>query len=106
MRVDGRKAGELRPVRITPGFLKHPAGSCLIETGDTRVICTAMVEDRVPPFLKGTSSGWITAEIQCCQVLHRRGLPGRYPEANPEGGPWKFSGLSAEAYGQPLTSLP
>lgn len=62
MRVDGRKAGELRPVRITPGFLKHPAGSCLIESGDTRVICTAMVEDRVPPFLKGTSSGWITAE--------------------------------------------
>ncbi len=62
MRIDGRKAGELRPVKITPGFLKYPAGSCLIETGDTRVICTAMIEDRVPPFLKGTSSGWITAE--------------------------------------------
>jgi len=62
LRIDGRSPGDLRPVRITPGFLKHPAGSCLVEAGDTRVICTAMVEDRVPSFLKGTSTGWITAE--------------------------------------------
>ena len=62
MRIDGRKADELRPVVITPGFLKNPPGSCLIETGDTKVICTAFVEDRVPPFLKGSQTGWITAE--------------------------------------------
>lgn len=53
---------EMRPVRIIPGFLKHPEGSVLIETGDTRVLCSAMVEERVPPFLKGSGSGWVTAE--------------------------------------------
>ncbi len=62
MRPDGRGAGDLRNIRITPGYLKFPAGSCLMEAGDTKVICTASVEERVPPFLKGTSSGWITAE--------------------------------------------
>lgn len=61
-RPDGRAASETRPARITPGYLKFPQGSCLIETGDTKVICTAMVEDKVPPFVKGTGSGWITAE--------------------------------------------
>lgn len=62
MRIDGRGPSDLRPVKITPRFLKYPHGSCLIEAGDTRVICTATVEDRVPPFIKGTGSGWITAE--------------------------------------------
>ncbi len=62
MRIDGRGAGDLRPVKITPYYLKFPAGSCLIEAGDTKVICAASVEERVPPFIKGTSSGWITAE--------------------------------------------
>lgn len=62
MRADNRRNDELRPLRITPGILKFPAGSCLIETGDTKVICTASVEDKVPPFLKGTSTGWLTAE--------------------------------------------
>ena len=62
MRTDGRNYDELRPVRITPHFLKNPAGSCLIEIGSTRVICSAMIEDSVPPFLKGTGRGWVTAE--------------------------------------------
>lgn len=62
MRVDGRDAKELRPFKITPWYLKFPAGSCLVEAGDTKVICTAAIEDKVPPFLKGTSSGWLTAE--------------------------------------------
>lgn len=52
----------MRTVRIIPGFLKHPDGSVLIETGDTRVLCSAMVEERVPSFLKGSNSGWVTAE--------------------------------------------
>ncbi len=61
-RLDGRSAGELRPVRITPHFLSHPAGSCLIEIGGTRVVCSTMVEDTVPHFLKNQGKGWLTAE--------------------------------------------
>lgn len=61
-RVDGRKKDDLRNVKITKNFLKHPNGSVLIEMGDTKVICTAMVDERVPPFLKGKGSGWVTAE--------------------------------------------
>jgi len=61
-RIDGRNNNELRKVKITRDFLKHPQGSVLIEMGETKVICTAMIDDRVPPFLKGTNTGWITAE--------------------------------------------
>ena len=92
MRIDGRKPDELRPVIITPGYLKYPQGSCLIEAGDTKVICTAMVEDKVPPFLKGTSSGWVTAEYSMLRVPHRTGLPGKCPVAGREAGPWRSSG--------------
>ena len=62
MRADGRKATALRPVTLTPGFIRHADGSVLIEVGDTRVICTATLEDDVPPFLRGTTKGWVTAE--------------------------------------------
>ncbi|RKD21631.1 RNAse PH [Caminicella sporogenes DSM 14501] len=61
-RFDGRRVDELRPVKITKDYLIHPEGSVLIEMGNTKVICTASIEDRVPPFLKGTGTGWITAE--------------------------------------------
>ena len=61
-RSDGRAAGRMRPTRITPGFLSHAEGSVLIEVGRTRVVCTASVEDRVPPFLRNTGKGWVTAE--------------------------------------------
>jgi ribonuclease PH len=61
-RSDGRSASELRPTKITPGFLAHAEGSVLIEVGRTRVICTASVEDRVPPFLRNSGKGWVTAE--------------------------------------------
>ena len=61
-RTDGRRADELRPVRITPGFMPYAEGSALIEVGDTRVICTATLEDRVPPFRRNTGQGWLTAE--------------------------------------------
>jgi ribonuclease PH len=61
-RVDGRSLDEGRPLTITPRYLKHAAGSVLIEVGDTKVICAATVEERVPPFLKGKGSGWVTAE--------------------------------------------
>ena len=61
-RVDGRAANVLRPVRITRGFMPYAEGSCLIEFGNTKVICTATVEDRVPPFRKNSGKGWVTAE--------------------------------------------
>jgi ribonuclease PH len=61
-RIDGRTAGQLRPTRITPDFTMHAEGSVLIEAGRTRVICTASVEDKVPPFLRNTGKGWVTAE--------------------------------------------
>ncbi|MEJ5339594.1 MAG: ribonuclease PH [Aquificaceae bacterium] len=62
MRSDGRKPGELRPVRIIRDYLKHPEGSVLVEFGNTKVICTVSLQDSVPPFLKGKGQGWITAE--------------------------------------------
>jgi ribonuclease PH len=61
-RGNGRGLDQLRPVTITPRFLKHAEGSALIEVGDTKVVCTVSVEDRVPPFLKGKGEGWITSE--------------------------------------------
>jgi len=61
-RQDGRAADAIRPTRLTPDFTMHAEGSILIEVGRTRVICTASVEERVPPFLRGTGKGWVTAE--------------------------------------------
>lgn len=61
-RTDGRAPDELRPVCITPGFLPYAEGSVLIEMGNTRVICSASLEDRVPPFLRNSGQGWLTAE--------------------------------------------
>src|SRR6266700_6637321 len=61
-RASNRRADELRPVRITRHYTRHPAGSVLIECGETRVMCTVSVEQDVPPFLKGRGQGWITAE--------------------------------------------
>jgi ribonuclease PH len=62
MRNDGRKPNQLRALSITPGYIKTADGSVLIEIGDTKVICTAKIEDRVPPFLRNSGRGWITAE--------------------------------------------
>lgn len=61
-RVDGRGNDEIRPITITRNFNKYAEGSVLIEAGDTKVICTATVDDKVPPFLRGKGQGWITAE--------------------------------------------
>jgi len=61
-RSDGRMSADLRPTQLTPGFLLHAEGSVLIEVGRTRVVCSASVEDRVPPFLRNTGKGWVTAE--------------------------------------------
>lgn len=61
-RIDGRSPAQLRPVRITVDFQDYAEGSVLIETGNTRVLCAASVEERVPPFLEGKGQGWVTAE--------------------------------------------
>ena len=62
MRPSGRKLDELRSITIETNITKHAEGSCLIKIGDTHVLCTATVEDRVPPFVKGSGLGWVTAE--------------------------------------------
>ena len=62
MRNDGRTPGELRPVSILRNYLRHAEGSVLVSFGDTKVICTASVEESVPPFLRGKGSGWVTSE--------------------------------------------
>lgn len=62
MRPSGRDLSEMRPVSIETGVTKHAEGSCLIKVGDTHVLCTATIEDRVPPFIKGSGLGWVTAE--------------------------------------------
>ena len=62
MRTDGRMPNQLRPIKITPGFISSAEGSVLIEVGRTRVICTASVEEAVPPFMRNSGKGWITSE--------------------------------------------
>lgn len=62
MRADGRRNNELRPVKMTPGFIEHPEGSVLIEAGKTRVLCAVTVQAGVPRWLEGRGEGWITAE--------------------------------------------
>ena len=76
MRIGGRTDQELRPMQITPHYIKHAEGSVLIEVGDTKVICTATIEERVPPFMKGQGKGWVTAEYsmlpRATQVRNQR----------------------------------
>ena len=62
MRIDKRKNNQLRPVKIKKGVQKQASGSCLIEMGNTKVICSASVDEKVPPFLRGKGTGWVTAE--------------------------------------------
>ena len=75
-RIDGRLPEELRKIKITKDYVKHAEGSCLIEFGETRVICTASVEENVPPFLKNKGTGWVTAEYgmlpRSCETRIRR----------------------------------
>jgi ribonuclease PH len=61
-RIDGRESNQLREIKITRNFTKYAAGSVLMETGDTKVICTATIDEKVPPFMKNTGKGWVTAE--------------------------------------------
>jgi len=77
VRQDGRGLDKIRKVQITRNYIKYAEGSCLIELGNTRVVCTASVEESVPPFLKGSGSGWVTAEYgmlpRSCATRIQRG---------------------------------
>lgn len=82
-RTDGRGPGDLRPVKITPGYLPYAEGSVLIEIGNTRVVCAASLEDRVPPFLRNSGQGWLTAEY----AMLPRATQTRTPRETGRGGP-------------------
>jgi ribonuclease PH len=62
MRPSGRAPDQLRPISLEPGFSRHAEGSCLVKFGDTHVLCTASVDERVPPWMRNTGKGWVTAE--------------------------------------------
>src|SRR6267142_1879049 len=70
LRVDGRSADQMRALKITPDFISTAEGSVLIELGNTRVICTATVDDGVPGFLKGSGKGWVTSEYGMLRALY------------------------------------
>jgi len=78
-RADGRAANQLRPVKIVTDYLKFAEGSVLIRVGDTRVVCAATIEDRIPPFLRGKGTGWVTAEYS---MLPRAGTERSQREAS------------------------
>ena len=88
-RIDGRTSTELRPVKITPGFQSYAEGSVLIEQGQTRVICSVSMEDRIPQFLKNSGTGWVTAEYS----MLPRSTSTRSPRESTRG---KISGRSQE----------
>src|SRR3954470_13251150 len=74
MRPSGRAPDQMRELGFEPGFTRHAEGSCLVSFGDTRVLCTASVEEKVPPFLRGKAQGWVTAEYGMLpRATHTRG---------------------------------
>src|SRR5947209_7110635 len=74
MRPSGRARDQMRELRFEPGFTRHAEGSCLVSFGDTRVLCTASVEEKLPPFLRGKGQGWVTAEYGMLpRATHTRG---------------------------------
>ncbi len=84
-RTDGRAFDELRAVRISPGYLPYAEGSVLIEMGQTRVVCSASVEERVPPFLRNTGQGWITAEYSMLPRATQQRKPREIGRGGPSG---------------------
>jgi ribonuclease PH len=84
-RVDGRRSDEPRPVVITPHFLKHAEGSVLIQVGETKVVCSATLEDKVPPFLRGSGTGWITAEYGMLPRSSKERIPRESIKGRPSG---------------------
>ena len=93
MRQDGRLPHQMRPVALTRQYNIHAEGSVLIEVGRTRVICTATVEERVPPFMRGRGEGWITAEYGMLPACNGRAhASARLPGAGRAAARWRSSG--------------
>jgi ribonuclease PH len=84
-RTDGRAFDQLRPVKIKPGYLPYAEGSVLIQMGETRVVCSASVEDRVPPFLRNSGQGWITAEYSMLPRATQQRTPREIRRGGPSG---------------------
>lgn len=84
-RPDGRRPNELRPLTMERGFAKYAEGSCLITFGETKVLCTASVEDKVPPFLKGQGQGWVTAEYSMLPRATHTRTPRDSSQGKPNG---------------------
>jgi len=85
MRSDNRKPDEMRPVEIETGYLKTAEGSCLISVGNTRVLCSATVENTVPPFLRNTGKGWVTAEYAMLPRATSTRTPREVAKGRPSG---------------------
>lgn len=85
MRIDGRQHDQMRPVRITKNYLVTPEGSALIEVGNTRVLCTASIEESVPPFLRGGGKGWVTAEYAMLPRATSTRTPREVSKGRPSG---------------------
>lgn len=108
MRPSGRNPDEMRPISIETGVTRHPEGSCLIKCGDTHVLCTASLEERVPSFLKNSGLGWVTAEYGMLprstnsrmQREARRGQSGRTQEIQRLIGRSLRAGLDRSALGE------
>jgi ribonuclease PH len=85
LRLDNRAADQIRPVKMTRNFMKYAEGSCLIEQGDTKVICTASVQEEVPPFRQGQGVGWLTAEYdmlpRSCDTRNQRSVTRLRPDS-------------------------
>ena len=90
-RPSGRKPKDLRPVPISRAFTKHAEGSVLIAFGDTKVLCTASILEKVPPHKKGSGEGWVTAEYGMLPALPILAAIVRLPAANNQAAPKKFS---------------
>src|SRR5262245_21975233 len=85
MRIDGRRPDQMRPVEIKTGYLMTAEGSALISVGNTRVLCAASVEDAVPPFLRGTGKGWVTAEYSMLPRSTAKRTPREAAKGRPSG---------------------
>lgn len=105
MRPDGRRPDEMRPVSITRDFLRHAEGSVLITVGETRVVCTASVEEKVPPFLRETGQGWVTAEYGMLPRSTKTRTPREASAGRPSGRTFEIQRLVGRSL-RGVTDLP